>query len=733
MSNQHTSSNPAGGPCAHLDYEDRKQVQTLQYLASEFLSSHAHSTANLTTDVFLGSVLDVLSDLQVDVATCLASLLYSLDDALDQLGDTTEGLTPPANLLEAMASIRQAYPEAVDIAGQLSQIAELEHDYEPGKSTIEGLRRLLLALVHDVRVVTATLSARLVQLREAVKQPGEHDRFVSLINAIHAPLANRLGMWQLKWELEDLVFRYQKPDAYQRIATLIDEKRRDREDYIAALVELMSGRLSQAGIAGQVKGRPKHIYSIWKKMSDKRRSFDELYDVRAIRILVDEVEQCYTVLGLVHAEWKPVPGEFDDYIANPKGNNYQSLHTAVFGPGGKTVEIQIRTHQMHEHAELGVAAHWQYKEGGRLDSHYQSKVNWMRHLLESGQDESGTELLEEFSPEQSDERIYVLTPKGDVIDVRAGATVLDFAYHIHTDVGHRCRGAKVNGRIMPLDTLLRHGQRVEILTANNAEPSRDWMVPRLGYLNSARARSKVRQWFKQKDRDRNIAEGREILDRELKRLAVRPKDLDDILERFRLPDPDALYIAVGVHEITVGQIAAALQELAEKDKPAEDSLPLTLTSEPRQDKGGGVLIEGVGRLMTTMAGCCNPVPGDDIIGFITRTRGVSVHRADCSNVARLLTHEAERMIDVSWRNQSDERYQADIRILAYNRKGLIRDIGHVLNMGGSDVASMQTRVDDQQGEAEFLLSIRVQDFEHLSLLISRIQAMSSVIDVRRIG
>ncbi len=713
--------------------DDRSRIIALHDEATSFFANNAEYHPDSDTAAHLRSVLDVLTGLQVDAATCLAIIMFTVNDECEHVRETEDGFTMPASLSEMMTGMAQQFPDAADIAQQLKQITQLENDYDPGKSTIEGLRRLLLALVNDVRVVTAAISDRLVHLREAVKQPGRHDRFVSLISAIHAPLANRLGVWQLKWELEDLVFRYQKPDSYQKIATLIDEKRRDREEYISSLVSLMSERLAKAGIPGQVKGRPKHIYSIWKKMSDKGRSFDELYDVRAIRILVDEVDQCYSVLGLVHAEWKPVPGEFDDYIANPKGNNYQSLHTAVFGPAGKTVEIQIRTHQMHEHAELGVAAHWQYKEGGRLDSHYHSKVNWMRHLLESGQDDSGNELLEEFSPGQNDERIYVLTPKGDVIDVRAGATVLDFAYHIHTDVGHRCRGAKVNGRIMPLDTELRHGQRVEILTANNAEPSRDWMVPRLGYLNSARARSKVRQWFKQKDRDRNIAEGREILDRELKRLAVKPKDLDDILSRFKLPDPDALYVAVGVHEITVGQIAAALQELAEKDIQSDDTLPLTRTPEHKPDSGGGVLIEGVGRLMTTMAGCCNPVPGDDIIGFITRTRGVSVHRSDCSNVNQLLTNEAERMIEVSWRNQSDERYQADIRITAYNRKGLIRDIGHILNMGGSDVSTMQTRVDEQQGEAEFLLSIRVQDFEHLSLLISRLQSMSNIIDVRRVG
>ncbi len=670
--------------------------------------------------------LSVLLELQADPATLLGVMLR-FQQSVQSDSDNDSPLPVPHELVELNADARK-------ICQQLERISELELDYDPRQTSTEGLRRLLLALVTDVRVVLATLASRLVRLRHLFNQRLEDDDFVSLVSAIHAPLANRLGVWQVKWELEDLVFRYQQPDAYQKIAGLIAEKRQDREEYIDRLVSLMLERLAAARIEADVKGRPKHIFSIWKKMSGKGRSFDELYDVRAIRILVQEVEQCYAVLGLVHALWQPVPGEFVDYIANPKGNQYQSLHTAVFGPEGKTVEIQIRTQAMHEHAELGVAAHWQYKEGGKLDSHYQHKVNWMRHLLEGHPEDSEQELLDEFAPDNTDERIYVLTPKGDVIDLRAGATVLDFAYHVHTDVGHQCRGAKINGRIMPLDTVLKHGQRVDILTARNAEPSRDWMVPRLGYLNSARARTKVRQWFRFKDRDRNIAEGKDILERELKRLAVRPRNLNAVLKRFKLPDLDSLYIAVGVHDISVGQIAAALNDLATIDDPVEDSIPLVRTPPASTESSAdGILIEGVGRLMTNMAKCCNPVPGDAIVGFITRTRGVSIHRSDCPNLSQLMATESERMIDVSWRNQANERYQAEIAVTAYNRHGLIRDIGHVLSTGGSDVTSMQTTVNEQDGLASFQLSVRVRDFEHLSLLVSRLQSMSNIIDVRRTG
>lgn len=679
-----------------------------------------------TSRTDLLETLTVLLELQADPATLLGVIWR---DQQSQQGDSGVPSRP------ALAQQHDHLSEdASQICQQLGRIVELEQDYDPRQTSTEGLRRLLLALVTDVRVVLATLATRLVRLRRILNQRLKDDGFISLVSAIHAPLANRLGVWQVKWELEDLVFRYQQPEAYQRIAALIAEKRQDREEYIDRLVALMSDRLKAAHIEADVKGRPKHIYSIWKKMSGKGRSFDELYDVRAIRILLKEVEHCYAVLGLVHSLWQPVPGEFDDYIANPKGNQYQSLHTAVFGPEGKTVEIQIRTEAMHEHAELGVAAHWQYKEGGKLDSHYQHKVNWMRHLLEGRPEESEQELLDEFAPDNTDERIYVLTPKGDVIDLRAGATVLDFAYHVHTDVGHQCRGAKINGRIMPLDTVLKNGQKVDILTAKNAEPSRDWMVPRLGYLNSARARSKVRQWFRLKDRDRNITEGKDILERELKRLAVRPRDLDAVVRRFKLPDLDALYIAVGVHDITVGQIAAALNDLAAVDDPVEDSIPLARTTSADADAmGDGILIDGVGRLMTSMAKCCNPVPGDAIVGFITRTRGVSIHRSDCHNLNQLLATESERMIDVSWRNHANERYQAEIAVTAYNRHGLIRDIGHVLSTGGSDVTSMQTTVSEQDGLASFQLSVRVRDFEHLSLLVSRLQSMSNIIDVRRTG
>ena len=665
----------------------------------------------------------------------------------------SEGVTSPAHLLDSLEVLSELNADAdclavmcdyfawcknqsepqLDLTRQIIEIDRLEAAYDSEHASAEGLRRLLLAMVEDVRVVLIVLSDRLVRLRAYARADDESRRaFATLINAIHAPLANRLGIWQLKWEIEDFVFRFLEPDLYKRIAKLLAERRTDRERFIRRFIEQVNYELNGAGIKADVQGRPKHIYSIWKKMQRKGLAFNELHDIRAVRILVEDVPACYAALGIVHALWKPVPGEFDDYVANPKANNYRSLHTAVFGAEGKTVEVQIRTREMHEQAELGVAAHWRYKEGGAHDPSYQRKLNWMRQLLDSRDEGDKAALLDEFGTEGAEDRVYVLTPKGKVLDMRQGSTVLDFAYHIHTGVGNRCRGAKVNGRIVPLTYQVNNGEQVEILTAKEPDPSRDWLLPRLGYLRSSRARAKVRQWFRQKDRDRNLAEGRELLEKELKRMAAGSDHLEPLVKRFKLRDLDALYEAVAIGEVTSGQVASALQDLAQPDDDT-DVLPLARAPSTRRRSKDDLVIEGVGNLLTNLAGCCNPVPGDAIVGFITKIRGVSIHRRDCPQVERLVHGDPARMLEVAWGDKTSDRYQAEIRVSAYDRKGLLKDIANLVSSSHSDILALQSNADVRDGTADVRLVVQVGDFDHLSYLLNRLSTLPNVIDVRRVG
>ncbi len=679
----------------------------------------------------LASLSDATGDLEVGTDAISRCHLPQTLDVLCELGADPECLALMCRYFALRAG--GAAPEPGSPAGALVEIDRLERAYRADSGSPEGLRRLLLAIVEDVRVVLVVLADRLIRLRALVPtQNPERRDLAALIRAIHVPLANRLGIWQLKWELEDLVFRVLEPALYQRIARLLDERRADRERYIARLIASLNRELSAAGLKGEVGGRPKHIYSIWRKMQRKGLAFHELYDIRAVRILVDDVATCYAALGLVHTLWPPIPGEFDDYVANPKGNQYRSLHTAVFGPDSKTVEIQIRTWEMNDQAELGVAPHWRYKEGAAHDPSHQRKLAGMRQLLAAGGEAGDAALLDEFGAERGDDTVYVLTPKGRVVELKAGCTVLDFAYHIHTDIGHRCKGAKVNGHIVPLTYQVKNGEQIEILTAKHPDPSRDWLVTRdRYYLHSARARAKVRQWFRQQDRERNLADGKELLERELKRLAASAGDLEPIVKRFKLNGLDALYVAVAIGEISVGQVAAALEELRRPDDP--DLLPLARSPvKRRRGQTDDLIIEGVGNLMTNLARCCNPVPGDAILGFVTRGRGVSIHRRDCKNVDRLIGNDPARMLEVEWGGATGDRYQAEIALSAFDRKGLIRDIGNLLANSRSDVLSLNSNADGG-GHADIRLTVRVSDFDHLSYLINRLATLPNVLDVRRVG
>ncbi len=595
----------------------------------------------------------------------------------------------------------------------------------------EGLRRLLLAIIRDIRVVFILLARQLVRMRAAAHAPEAQQRALAQLTAdIHAPLANRLGIWQVKWELEDLAFRYLQPDVYRRIADLLDERRSGREAWIANARQQLVDALANAGIKADIAGRPKHIYSIWRKMQRKGLEFSELYDVRALRVLVDDLSACYAALGVVHTLWPYIAGEFDDYIASPKGNQYQSLHTAVVGPDGKTLEVQIRSHEMHQHAELGVAAHWRYKEGGGADASFERKIAWMRQLLESKEArDDDAALLAGFRTEVVEDRVYVLTPKGQVVDLPRGATVLDFAYAIHTDVGHRCRGAKVNQRIVPLTFQPASGDRIEILTAKIIEPRRDWLSSQHGFLTTHRAREKVRAWFKRIDLQQNLVAGRALLDRELKRLALTSTNLEGLPERFQLRTQDELLEALALGDVTAGQIARALHELTTPREPVVEAAPAVRV--PNADPGA-IVIEGIGNLLSQLARCCQPLPGDAVTGYITRGRGVSVHRVDCAQLANLRAREPGRLIAVEWGKRGARAYDVDVVVKGYDRKWLHKDVSTTIAAANVHVIAVNARVDARKGVAEMNYALRVNDFGQLSGLLARLLAVPNVIEARRV-
>jgi GTP pyrophosphokinase len=620
---------------------------------------------------------------------------------------------------------------------KMGHIAELR-DSLSGKQAVkashaESVRKLLLAMAEDVRVVLIKLADRLHNMRTLrfLKEKSQI-RIARETLEIYAPLANRLGIWQVKWELEDLALRYLDPEAYRQIASLLDGRRIDRERHIEQVKEKLSEAFSRAGIEAEITGRPKHIYSIWRKMRRKNVDFHEIFDVQAVRVLVEKPGDCYAVLGIVHSLWRHVPHEFDDYVANPKANNYRSLHTAVIGPGGKAVEVQIRTYEMHEHAELGIAAHWRYKEGARYDAGFEKKVAWLRQLLEWKEEEpSAAEFVDRFKSESVEERVYVLTPQGNVIDMPAGATALDFAYHIHTDVGHRCRGVKVNGRIVPLSYELSSGEQVEVLTGRHASPSRDWLNPHLGYLKTSRARSKVRHWIKHQDRDINIAAGRAALERELHRLGVSSGPLDAVAEKLNFADVDGMMVALGLGEMQLGQVVSTLMGLVEAETQEPLSVPWKSRRSTKKADAKDFNILGVGNLLTNAARCCHPVPNDAIVGYITRGRGVTIHRRDCPNVLRLKEGDRDRLIDVEWGMLPERVFPVDIAIQAYDRPGLLRDVSSVLANDRINVLGVNTYTDKKDMIARMELHAEVTDIGQLSKILSRIGQLPNIIEVKR--
>ncbi|HVN45540.1 MAG TPA: bifunctional (p)ppGpp synthetase/guanosine-3',5'-bis(diphosphate) 3'-pyrophosphohydrolase [Steroidobacteraceae bacterium] len=629
---------------------------------------------------------------------------------------------------------------ATDIAVALQRLGTLglPRDWSPAQGLdtrqTETLRKMLLAVVSDPRLVLARLAEELVALRHARALPENERRRRALeARAVYAPLANRLGVWQLKWELEDLAFRYLEPEEYRRVAAALNERRADREHYIEMLCEDLQRHLRAAGIAAEVYGRPKHIYSIYRKMQRKQLAFEQLFDVRAVRIVVASIPECYAALGVVHGHWPYIPGEFDDYIATPKGNGYRSIHTAVIGPAAKSLEVQIRTPQMHEHAELGVAAHWSYKEGGPRDADYQRKIEWVRRLLEpqdgAGPTEADRDLIEGMRAELFEDRVYVLTPKGEVIDLPRGATPLDFAYQVHTSLGHRCRGAKANGRIVPLSHVLSNGEIIEIITGKHEAPSRDWLAPEQGYLASPRSRSKVRAWFRRQDVGANRNAGAVLAERELARIGARPEQLAALARELQARDVDHLHQLLGEGEITVTQLMHAANRLFEPAPPARSARAARAVTSRR--RSSPVEIEGVGDLPTTLARCCAPLRPQPIAGYVALGRGVTVHRSDCAGFIRMAALKPERVLKVDWSSADAAALAVLLAVSAYDRRGLLRDLTDVLAVERLSIDAVTSRTDHESGMAYFSLAVAVNDLEQLARVLRRLEAVPNVIEARR--
>ncbi|AKC86097.1 RelA/SpoT family protein [Pseudoxanthomonas suwonensis] len=675
----------------------------------------------------IADTLHALALLDADEPALAAALLFDLP-----------GLRAAA--AQAVAAAHPAVAGLLEGQDAADQVWALHAGREAGRNG-EGLRRLLLAIIQDLRVVPILLARQLARMRVADRLPeAERRALAQLTRDIHAPLANRLGIWQLKWELEDLAFRFLEPDTYRHLTRELDETRSGRERYIRAVKAQLGKVLATHGIASEISGRPKHIYSIWRKMQKKHLPLDKLYDLRAVRVMVDDVAACYAALGVVHALWAPVPGEFDDYIARPKPNGYSSLHTAVVGPEGRTLEVQIRTREMHEQAELGVAAHWRYKETGGSAAGkgagraFERKIAWMRQLLEQAGDGRDEGLAGALDAELVEERVYALTPKGEVIDLPQGATPLDFAYHVHTMVGHRYRGAKVNGRIVPLGHRLRSGDRVEIMTGKEPDPRRDWLLPANGYLASGRSRDKVRAWFHKLDRSRNVQAGREMLERELKRLGLHHADLVPVAKKFHAESVDDLYIQVALGDVGPHQVGRSLHELerAAAPQPAAAQAARPVPRQARKKKAdAGFTVQGVGNLLVQLARCCQPVPGEPIAGYLTRARGVTVHRADCAAFARLAAAQPQRVLPVEW-GAAGGGYEVDVAVSGVDRKWLLKDVTTLIAQEDAHVADIRSDV-RADGRVQLRMRLRVADYGQLSTLLGKLDALPGVERAQRLG
>ena len=683
--------------------------------------------------------LDVPGDAQAAVRAGLdvAQIVRTLDADDDVVIAALLQPLLEAKLLDPEAADKQFGADATRLARGLIQLGEfgLSTDWTPEQgleaSQAEALRKMLLAVIGDVRLVVVRLAAQLQKMRAAKSLDHVRQRKLATeTREVYAPLANRLGVWQLKWELEDLAFRYLQSADYKHIAAALKARRSERERYMEDLKTLLQSEMRAAGIEATIEGRPKHIYSIWRKMQAKQLAFDQLMDIRAARILVNTVAECYAALGVVHSLWQFIPGEFDDYIATPKDNRYRSIHTAVIGPGGQAVEIQIRTHEMHADSERGVASHWRYKEGGRGDQAYERKINQLRSLLAPAEGgEASRDFLDRMRVDLFQDRIYVLSPKGEIVDVPVGGTPLDFAYQVHTDLGHRTRGAKVNGRMVPLNHQLKNSDMVEIIAAKAAHPSRDWLSPQSGFLASPRHRNKVRAWFRKQNETQNKAEGRAMFDREIQRLGVNSPPIPELLAELKLPSTEALHEALGLGEISPAQMAGAIQRILH----SRDARPeqVVRPRSPAAVREPEIEVQGVGDLLSTYARCCKPVPPEPIVGYITVGRGVSIHAQSCANLARLSHKSPARVLPVTWGKMGSSEFPVDIDIHAFDRRGLVRDVSAALADDKISIQSMTTVTDKRDNVAHMQIGISVTGLPQLSQILGRIAQVPNVISARR--
>jgi len=707
----------------HQDQRPGFEAWLQQLDVSEKTRDKLRSISNTPEMLLVGQeMVEILNALHMDDQTLQAALVFTYCQ-IHELSDDDIKLEFGSGIYALIAGVRR-----------MDAIKTLQSRHQQDEHHIDGLRRMLLAMVEDVRAVVIKMAERICALHR-VKDEDEETRVLVAKECatIYAPLANRLGIGQLKWELEDLSFRYLHPNTYKKIAGMLDEKRSNREQYIDDIVGQLQDSLDKENINAQVIGRPKHIYSIWKKMQKKQLDFDELFDIRALRIVADRLQDCYAALGTVHAKWKHLPKEFDDYIATPKQNGYQSIHTVILGPQGKPVEIQIRTHQMHQDAELGVAAHWKYKEGSAGKSAgSEERLNWLRKILQWQEEmaESGN-LVEELRSQVFDDRVYVFTPRGDVIDLPMGSTPLDFAYYIHSNVGHRCNGAKVNERIVPFTYSLQSGDQVEVLTSKNPSPSRDWMHPGLGFVHSARARATIHSFFKKEDKEKNSEAGKELLERELTKANISVKSAIDACEKFNLKTLDDLFAAVGAGDVRVMSVVHFLTP--KQREPEVDLLDLPLKPMRSKSKKGQepIIAEGVGNLLSQIARCCQPVAGEPILGYITQGKGVSVHKQDCNQLQNLLTQNPEREIEVSWSLEHQTSFQTEIDVYCLDRTGILRDITTVLSNLKVGLLGVNSLSNKAQNTANIKLTLEVNNADDLAKTIDKLRQVSSITDVRR--
>jgi GTP diphosphokinase / guanosine-3',5'-bis(diphosphate) 3'-diphosphatase len=681
------------------------------------------------------AVAGILTDLRVPPEVIVAGLLHdtvedttiTLNDIRRDFGDTVANLVDGVTKLTKLPRVSRGDQHADHTSRDNGN--ELQEETVALKSrkqdlVSETLRKTFLAMGDDVRVVLIKLADRLHNMRTLGHMPEEKRKRIARETLdIFAPLANRLGIWQIKWELEDLGFRYVNPEKYKEIAEQLQEKRPDRETQIENIKEKLVKLLAKNNIKVEISGRPKHIYSIYKKMLQKGKPFDLVRDVRAVRLLVPDVPSCYAALGVIHTHWRPIPGEFDDYIAAPKDNFYQSLHTAVIYDDKRPLEVQIRTAEMHQNAEYGIASHWRYKEGGRgSDKNYEQRINWLRNMMEWRTDvNDAQEFVEGMKTDVFQDRVYVFTPRGDIIDLSAGSTPIDFAYHVHTDIGHRCRGARVNGKLVPLYQELKTGDQVEILTAKRGGPSRDWLNQNLGLVKTQRARSKIKAWFKKQEDEQNLAQGRAALERELQRLGIPEINFEMMARDFGFKTPEELFIALGCGDVSISKIIRRFSETE------ENTDVLAVGTQTKESLSTDTIeVVGLKGLLSQMAKCCNPTPGDQIVGYITRGRGATIHRQDCPNILRM--KDKERLLQVGW-GKVERTFPVPIKVKAYDRQGLMGDISLLLD--GENVNIADVSVNMSRSLADLNLVIEVRDLDQLSRILTRIESLPNVLEAHR--